>query len=240
VSCRTIIIVPVYNECQNIKHLIPAIFSFWPDVHVLVVDDNSPDGTANVVQEMLTDERVRLMRRGGVRGYGVACVAGFQYALTNGYDYIGMMDADFSHDPKDVKALADLVVGGADLAIGSRYIPGASVQNWPLWRWLLSVGANTYVRFVLQTRVSDNTSGFRVYRCAALKALCCESIQVRGYAFLIEIVHRARKLGLKIAEHPIVFREREEGVSKMTFKIQIEAFFAVLRMKFPFLFGAVS
>ena len=216
-----LILVVTYNEAANIARLIPAIRRHLPDASILVVDDNSPDGTGGVVRlAQATDDRVKLINRTDKRGYGSAAITGMQQAIRDGFDMIATLDADFSHDPADLPRLID-VLSRADVAIGSRYVGGIRVLNWEVRRLLLSLGANRYVRVLSGLKCTDCTSGFRAYRVAALKKVSFDGISSRGYAFLPELLFA---LGpVRIEEVPICYTERRVGQSKMGKKVIIEA-----------------
>lgn len=210
------VVIPTYNERENIVSLVPAILSLGPEYHVLVVDDQSPDYTGTAVAELARkDGRVHLLERSGRGGYGSAVTDGFKLALECGARRIFTMDADFSHNPKDL-ALLDRTLERADIAIGSRYLGGIRILNWSLGRLLLSVGANGYIRFLLRLPYTDCTSGFRGYRRRAVEHLASFRFNSRGYAFLVEILHAAAGAGFTVAEAPIVYTERRAGQSKMS------------------------
>lgn len=230
----SLIIIPTYNEIENIEPIIRAVMGlpFSPDV--LIVDDGSPDGTAEKVKELQAEfpERLHLEQRKGKLGLGTAYIHGFRYALARHYEYIFEMDADFSHNPEDLPRLYRACAEeGYDLAIGSRYINGVTVINWPIGRVLMSYFASTYVRFVTGMNIMDTTAGFKCYRRAVLASIDLDKIKFIGYAFQIEMKFNAWKLGFKIKEVPIIFKDREKGVSKMSTKIFKEAFLGVLQIK---------
>ncbi len=229
---KTLIIIPTYNEIENLQSLLTDIFSYAPETHILIVDDNSPDGTGKLADEISTENsRVSVMHRSGKLGLGTAYIAGFKYAIAHGYDAAFEMDADFSHDPK---YLPDFLkaIETADLVIGSRYIKGGSTPNWSLLRRFISGGGNMYTRFVLGISVHDCTAGFRCYRREVLENLDLDSIQAQGYAFQVEMAYRVFKKGYRIVETPIIFMDRRLGQSKMSGNIFIEGFTSVLRMRF--------
>jgi len=239
-SADTIIIVPTYNESHNIERLIDRLMQLRNEVDVLVIDDGSPDGTADKVKEAQKkyQDRIALIEREGKLGLGTAYVRGFQYALDKGYTYVCEMDADFSHDPNDADKLIDAVKAGeADVAVGSRYANGISIINWPLSRLILSYGANIYARTITGLPIFDTTAGFKCIKSDVLKAISIDRIKSNGYAFQIELHFRAWKAGFKLKEVSIVFREREEGVSKMSKAIVREAIWRVWALKFRSLFG---
>ncbi len=231
---RKLVIIPTYNEKENAENIIRAVMALVGEFHVLVIDDGSPDGTAAIVKG-LTKEfagRLFIIERSGKLGLGTAYITGFKWALEHGYDYVFEMDADFSHNPNDLLRLYDAcAVGGADLAIGSRYCDGIGVVNWPLGRILMSYFASVYVRTVLRMKVYDTTAGFTCYRRSLLETMDLDKIQLKGYGFQIETKYTAFKLGFKIVEVPIVFTDRKEGVSKMSSGIFGEAFWGVLKMR---------
>ncbi len=230
----SLIIIPTYNELENIEPIIRAVMglSFLPDL--LIIDDCSPDGTADKVKELQKEfpGRLHLEQRKGKLGLGTAYIHGFRYALARHYEYIFEMDADFSHNPEDVPRLYSACAHeGYDLAIGSRYINGVTVINWPIGRVLMSYFASTYVRMVTGMEIMDTTAGFKCYRRAVLANIELDKIKFVGYAFQIEMKFNAWKLGFKIKEIPIIFKDREKGVSKMSSKIFKEAFLGVLQIK---------
>ncbi|CUS98930.1 dolichol-phosphate mannosyltransferase [Candidatus Kryptonium thompsonii] len=237
---RALVIIPTYNEAENIKELIPAILkqeALVPSsvkIDVLVVDDNSPDGTADVVKELKKkfSGKVHLIEREGKLGLGTAYVEGFKFALKEGYDFVFEMDADLSHDPKEIPNLLKGALDSYDIVIGSRYSHGVSVMNWPMRRVLLSYFANLYARKLTGVPVKDLTSGFKCISRKVLEKIDLDKIRSNGYAFQIELTVKAYYKGLKIVEHPIIFVERRSGVSKMSKKIVLEAFFMVIRLAF--------
>ncbi len=228
-SERTLVVVPTYNERENLPKLVERLFALPDAVEILVVDDGSPDGTGQWVTETATSEpRLHLLSRTAKNGLGRAYVAGFQWALEHEYDLVVQMDADFSHSPEDVpKLLAGIRATGADLAIGSRYVGGIRVINWPLKRLVLSVGASYYVKWITGLPVWDPTGGFKCWRRRTLEAIDLPSVKSNGYGFQIEMNHRTWSRGFKVAEVPIIFADRIEGVSKMSKKIVIEALLMV-------------
>jgi len=228
-----IVIIPTYKEKENIEAIIKSISSLNTSFDILIIDDNSPDGTAGIVKNMqLTFPNLHIVERPGKMGLGTAYVAGFKWALENGYDYIYEMDADFSHDPRDLERLFKACKdGGADVAIGSRYISGVNVVNWPLARVIMSYTASIYVRIITGMRVMDTTAGFMCYKREVLENIKPEHIRSVGYGFQIEMKFSAWKLGYKIVEVPIVFTDRKLGASKMTGGIFNEALWGVLKMK---------
>jgi dolichol-phosphate mannosyltransferase len=237
----TLVIIPTYNEVKNIEKMIPTLIGLSVlQVDVLVVDDGSPDGTADVVKQMQHefDGRVHLITRAGKLGLGTAYVAGFRFALERDYLYICEMDADFSHDPMDVPRLVKMVSSGdADLAIGSRYNQGISIINWPLSRLILSYAANVYARTITRMKVFDTTAGFKCFHRRVLESLDLSRIKANGYSFQIEMHFRAYKKGFKIRELSVIFRERVEGVSKMSKGIVWEAIWMVWSLKLRSIIG---
>ncbi len=236
---KSLIIIPTYNEIENIKRLIRSIFALSNGYHILVVDDNSPDGTADESEKLSISYpgRLFIIKRKGKMGLGTAYITGFKWAIDRDYDYVFEMDADFSHDPAYLPALHDACAqGGADLAIGSRYVSGVNVVNWPLGRILMSYFASAYVRLVTGMKVKDTTAGFKCYRSEVLKSVDLDKITFKGYAFQIEMKFAVWKLGYKITEVPIIFTERRHGSSKMTGGIFNEALWGVIIMKFKSFF----
>lgn len=241
-SSDTLIIIPTYNEAHNIRRLIDRLMVLENTVDVLVIDDGSPDGTADHVKKAQKEyqDRVALIERPGKLGLGTAYVRGFEYAIDKGYNFVCEMDADFSHDPEDAEKLINEVkTGGADVAVGSRYSNGISIINWPLSRLILSYCANIYARTITGLPISDTTAGFKCIRREVLETISIERIKSNGYAFQIELHFRVWKAGFKIREVSIVFREREEGVSKMSKAIVREAIWRVWALKFRSIFGTL-
>jgi dolichol-phosphate mannosyltransferase len=237
---RSLVIIPTYNEADNVLKIIPEVLAQDEGFHVLVVDDNSPDGTANLVKEMQkSNSRIHLLERPSKRGLGTAYVAGFKYALSHEFDFAFEMDADFSHDPKSLLTLL-AKTEDCDLVIGSRYISGVNVVNWPMSRLILSYAANMYTRFVTGLPVRDATAGFKCYRRAVLESLDLDAITSNGYSFQIETNFMAWKKGFRVCEVPIVFVDRRAGVSKMSKHIVYEAAWMVWRLKFRNLFSKES
>lgn len=214
--------------------MVRKVMSLQGDFHLLIVDDGSPDGTAEIVRRLMTEFPARLFmeERKGKLGLGTAYIHGFRWALQRGYNYIFEMDCDFSHNPDDLIRLHEACVKGADVAVGSRYVSGGKVQNWPLGRLMMSYFASVYVRIVLWMNVKDTTAGFKCYKREVLEAIDFDSIKFVGYAFQIEMKYTAHRLGFKVVEVPITFIDRVEGVSKMSSKIFKEAFLGVLQMRF--------
>lgn len=230
---KNLVIIPTYNEKENVEKMVRKVFSLQVPFHLLIVEDNSPDGTAAIVKKLQKEfpDRLHLLERKGKLGLGTAYIAGFRWALQNGYEYICEMDCDFSHNPDDLERLWQAVYDGADLAIGSRYISGINVINWPLGRVLMSYFASQYVRIVTGMNVMDTTAGFKCYRRKVLETINLDRIKMIGYGFQIEMKFTAYKLGFKIIEVPIVFTDRKEGTSKMSGGIFNEAFWGVIKMK---------
>ena len=231
----SIVIIPTYNEKENIENIIRAVFALDKCFHILVIDDGSPDGTAAIVHRLIDTEfadRLFIKERLGKLGLGTAYIAGFKWALEHNYDYIFEMDADFSHDPNDLPRLyAACHDEGYDVAIGSRYVSGVNVVNWPIGRVLMSYFASKYVRFVTGFNVHDTTAGFKCYRRCVLESIPLDQVRFKGYAFQIEMKYTAYKMGYKIKEVPVIFVNRREGVSKMNGGIFGEAFFGVMRLR---------
>ena len=229
---KKVIIIPTYNEKENIEKMIRTLRSLEGDYHILVIDDGSPDGTAAIVKSLQGEfpTQLHLIVRAGKQGLGTAYLTGFRWSLEQGYDYVFEMDADFSHKPSDVPRLyAACAEGGADLAIGSRYCNGISVINWPIGRVIMSYYASAYVRTV---KVYDTTAGFKCYSRKVLETIDFDRIKMRGYGFQIEMKYNAYKLGFKLVEVPIIFEDRKEGTSKMSSGIFGEAFWGVLQLRF--------
>ena len=232
---KNLVIIPTYNEKENIKAIITAVMELPIEYHVLVIDDGSPDGTASIVKTLMANQfagKLHLVERTGKLGLGTAYIAGFKWAIEHQYDYIFEMDADFSHNPQDLLKLYDACANqGADVAIGSRYVSGVNVVNWPMGRVLMSYFASKYVRFVLGMKVHDTTAGFVCYRRNVLETIELDKIRFKGYAFQIEMKFTAYKCGFKIQEVPIIFVNRVLGTSKMSGGIFSEALLGVIRLK---------
>ncbi len=234
---KTLIVTPTYNERKNIRELVSTLFELNPDFHILVVDDSSPDGTAEIVEELQADcANLHLLSRNDKTGLGSAYIAGFNYALERDYEAVVQMDADMSHDPKDVPLLIE-AIENADLAIGSRYLSGINVVNWPLQRLIISYGANIYTRLVTRLPVRDATGGFKCWRREALDAINLDGVRSQGYSFQIEMTYRAWLKGFRITEIPIIFVDRTVGESKMTRSIMLEAAVMIPRLRIWKLFG---
>ena len=231
---RKLVIIPTYNEIENVEKIIRAVLSLDGDFNILIIDDGSPDGTAAEVKKLQAEfpERLNLLERSGKLGLGTAYLTGFRWALDNGYDYVFEMDADFSHAPSDLPRLYAACAGGADMSIGSRYSKGVSVVNWPIGRILISYFASVYVRTVLRFKIFDSTAGFVCYTRRVLEAIDFDAVQMKGYGFQIEMKYTTYKLGFKIEEVPVIFINRQEGVSKMSGSIFGEAFWGVLKLRF--------
>jgi dolichol-phosphate mannosyltransferase len=235
----SIIIIPTYNEKENIENIIRAIFGLQKEFNILVVEDNSPDGTADIVRRMQGEfpDRLFMIERKGKLGLGTAYIAGFKWALERGYEYIFEMDADFSHNPNDLPRLYEAChTKGGDLAIGSRYVSGVNVVNWPMGRVLMSYFASKYVRLVTGLPIHDTTAGFVCYRREVLRTINLDAIQFKGYAFQIEMKHTAYKCGFNVVEVPVIFVNRELGTSKMNGSIFGEAVFGVIKLRMNSLF----
>lgn len=230
----TVVIIPMYNERENAAAIIDAVLELPHQFDILVIDDNSPDGTAAIVKEKIAENpgRLHIIKRAGKLGLGTAYITGFKWALGQGYDYICEMDADFSHNPADLMKLYQATaVDGADVAVGSRYVTGVNVVNWPMGRVLMSYYASKYVRLVTRMKVHDTTAGFVCYRRRVLETIPLDKIKFKGYAFQIEMKFTAYKYGFRIAEVPIIFVNRVLGTSKMSGGIFGEAVFGVIRLK---------
>ena len=231
---RKIVIIPTYNEKENIEKIIRAVFSLDGEYHILVIEDGSPDGTAQIVRRLQEEypDRLHMIERKGKLGLGTAYITGFKWSVENGYDYIFEMDADFSHNPNDLPRLYEACAkNGADLAIGSRYCNGISVINWPIGRVIMSYYASVYVRTVLGMKVYDTTAGFKCYRRNVLETIDLDKVRMKGYGFQIEMKYTTFKLGFNIQEVPIIFVDRTEGTSKMSSGIFGEAFWGVMKLK---------
>ncbi|HXH99327.1 MAG TPA: polyprenol monophosphomannose synthase [Sphingobacteriaceae bacterium] len=234
----SIVLIPTYNEKENIEKIIRKVFSLPRPFHVLIIDDGSPDGTADITKALQTEFHNKLFieERAGKQGLGTAYIHGFKWALSRSYEYIFEMDADFSHNPDDLIRLRQACVDGADLAIGSRYVNGVNVVNWPMSRVLMSYFASKYVQFITGMPIHDATAGFKCYRRIVLETINLKKISFIGYAFQIEMKFTALKHGFTVMEVPIIFTDRTEGTSKMSTKIFREAFLGVIQMKIDSLF----
>lgn len=230
---KALVIIPTYNERENIEKMIHTIFSLDNNYHILIVDDGSPDGTASIVKNLRNKypDSLFIIERSGKQGLGTAYIAGFKWSLENNYQFTFEMDADFSHNPQDLVVLHNACLNGADLAIGSRYKSGVNVVNWPMGRVLMSYFASIYVRLVTGMKIYDTTSGFKCYRRIVLETIEFNKIRFKGYAFQIEMKFTAWKSGFRIVEVPIIFTDRREGTSKMSGGIFNEALWGVLQIK---------
>ena len=231
---RKIVLIPTYNERENIENIIRKVFSLEGGYDILIIDDGSPDGTAAIVKRLQQEfpERLHMIERPGKLGLGTAYITGFKWSIDKGYDYTFEMDADFSHNPDDLPRLYQACKDGADLAIGSRYCDGISVINWPIGRIIMSYYASVYVRTVLGMKVFDCTAGFKCYSNKVLRTIDLDKVEMKGYGFQIEMKYTTYKLGFKITEVPIIFVNRKAGTSKMSGGIFGEAFWGVMKLKF--------
>ncbi|WP_454892622.1 polyprenol monophosphomannose synthase [Alloprevotella tannerae] len=240
----SIVIIPTYNEKENIENIIRAVFALPKSFHILIIDDGSPDGTASIVRGLMQDEfadRLFMVERQGKLGLGTAYICGFKWALEHGYDFVFEMDADFSHNPEDLPRLYHACADeGFDVAVGSRYVSGVNVVNWPMGRVLMSYYASRYVQFVTGIPVRDTTAGFKCYRRRVLETVDLDAIRFKGYAFQIEMKFTAYKLGFKIKEVPVIFVNRREGTSKMSGGIFGEALFGVMRLRWAAIAGKIK
>ena len=231
---KKLVIIPTYNEIENISRMIDTVMALDGEFDMLVIDDGSPDGTAAVVRERQKElsARLHMIERKGKLGLGTAYIAGFKWALERDYDYVFEMDCDFSHNPEDLKRLYAAACEGSDVVVGSRYVKGVNVVNWPMSRLLMSYFASVYVRVVTRMPVRDATAGFVCYSRRALETLDLDNVKMKGYGFQIEMKYSAWSLGLKVSEVSIIFTERQEGASKMSGGIFGEAFFGVMKLPF--------
>jgi dolichol-phosphate mannosyltransferase len=238
----TLVIIPTYNEKENIEKIIRKVFSMEKNFHILVIEDNSPDGTANIVKRLIPEFKDQLFieERKGKLGLGTAYVHGFKWALKRNYQHILEMDADFSHNPEDLSRLRDACQKEADVAVGSRYIKGVSVVYWPMARILMSFFASKYVRFITGLKITDTTAGFVCYNRNVLETIDLDSIRFVGYAFQVEMKFKAWKLGFKVTEVPIIFTDRTEGTSKMNKSIFKEAIFGVIQLRIMSIMGTIK
>lgn len=240
----SIVIIPTYNEKENIEKIIRAVFALPKSFHILIIDDGSPDGTASIVKGLMEAEfadRLFMVERQGKLGLGTAYICGFKWALEHGYDFVFEMDADFSHNPEDLPRLYHACADeGFDVAVGSRYVSGVNVVNWPMGRVLMSYYASRYVQFVTGIPVRDTTAGFKCYRRRVLETVDLDAIRFKGYAFQIEMKFTAYKLGFKIKEVPVIFVNRREGTSKMSGGIFGEALFGVMRLRWAAITGKIK
>ena len=240
---KRIVIIPTYNEKENIEKIIRYVFSLPNVFHILVIDDGSPDGTADIVKNLMPEfsDKLFLEERKGKLGLGTAYIHGFKWCIQKGYDFIFEMDADFSHNPNDLTRLYHAACEyAADVVVGSRYCKGVNVVNWPMSRVLMSYYGSAYVRFVLRTKIQDNTAGFICYRRKILESINLDQIKHIGYGFQIEMKYVAAKLGFKVMEIPIIFTDRTEGTSKMSKGILKEAIFGVLKLRLMAAFGGIE
>lgn len=239
---NSLVIIPTYNEKENIEKIIRFVFDLKENFDILIVEDNSPDGTADIVKKLMKEfsDDLFILERKGKLGLGTAYIAGFKWALDRKYDYITEMDADFSHNPRDLKLLREACINGADAAIGSRYIKGVNVVNWPMGRVLMSYFASKYVRIITGMKIMDTTAGFVCWTRKVLETLDLDKIKFVGYAFQIEMKYSAVKLGFEVTEVPIIFTDRTEGVSKMDQGIFTEAIFGVIQLRMRGLFGGIK
>ncbi len=238
-----LVIIPTYNEKENISNIIHAVFDLEKDFDVLIVEDNSPDGTAEIVKSLMEkfEDRLFILERKGKLGLGTAYIAGFKWALERQYDYIFEMDADFSHNPKDLERLYHATaIDKADVSVGSRYITGVNVVNWPMGRVLMSYFASYYVRLITRLKIKDTTAGFVCWTRRVLETIDLDRVRFVGYAFQIEMKYTAVKLGFEVAEVPIIFTDRTEGESKMNKSIFREAIFGVMELRFRGLLGMIK
>lgn len=229
----SLVIIPTYNEKDNIENIIRAVFALDTPFHILIVDDGSPDGTADIVKHLMQEfeGKLYIQERKGKLGLGTAYIHGFKWALERDYAFVFEMDADFSHDPNDLPRLREACLNGGDVAIGSRYCKGGKVKNWPFGRWLMSYGASLYVRTILWINTKDTTAGFKCYKRKVLETIDLDAIQFIGYAFQIEMKYTAKRQGFNVVEVPVTFVDREFGESKMSIGIFKEAFIGVWKMR---------
>lgn len=228
---KSVVIIPTYNESDNVENMLKTLKGLYPELSILIVDDGSPDGTAKIVKNyQATHPNVHILERSGKLGLGTAYITGFKWALEKGFEFVFEMDCDFSHDPKDMQALL-AAAQNCDLAIGSRYIGGIRILNWPMKRLLLSYFASIYTQIITGMKIQDATGGFKCFRASTLRKINLDKIFSNGYSFQIELNYKAWKMGLKLQEVPITFSERREGQSKMSSKIVREAIWAVWRMR---------
>jgi len=240
----SLVIIPTYNEKENVEQIIRAVLALENAFHILIIDDGSPDGTADIVKRLRDEEfidRLFLLERSGKLGLGTAYIMGFKWALEHEYQYVCEMDADFSHDPKDLPRLFEAVTSGrADVAVGSRYVSGVNVVNWPMGRVLMSYFASKYVRLITSLPVHDTTAGFVCYSSRVLKTIDLDAICFKGYAFQIEMKFTAHRLGFRIEEVPVIFVNRRLGTSKMSGGIFSEALFGVIKLRLRALMGKIK
>lgn len=240
INMKTLVIIPTYNEIHNVQKLIPLLLNSYPLIDILIVDDNSPDGTSDFVKNLTkSNKRVNLISREGKMGLGTAYVAGFKFMLANGYDTAVQMDADFSHDPKEIENFLE-EINSCDLVIGSRYIYGVRVINWPIRRLILSYSANLYSRIITGMPVKDGTGGYKCFRRKVLESINLDEIHSNGYSFQIEMNFKTWKKGFSLKEIPITFVDRVQGKSKMSKKIVREAIFMVWKLRLKSIFGTLN
>jgi len=234
----SLVIIPTYNEKENIERMIRKVFSLPHNFHLLIVDDGSPDGTATIVKDLqgVYPDQLFILEREGKQGLGTAYIAGFRWAIERKYDYIFEMDADFSHNPEDLIRLRTACIEGADMSVGSRYVTGVNVVNWPMSRVLMSYFASVYVRFITGVNIQDFTAGFVCYRRRVLETIKLDKVKFVGYAFQIEMKYTAERHGFKVVEIPIIFTDRTAGNSKMSRGIFKEAIWGVIQMKINSIF----
>lgn len=239
---NSLVIIPTYNEKENIEKIIRFVIELKENFDILIVEDNSPDGTADIVKRLMKEfsDTLFILERKGKLGLGTAYIAGFKWALDRKYDYIIEMDADFSHNPRDLSRLREACVNGADAAVGSRYIKGVNVVNWPMGRVLMSYFASKYVRMVTGMDIMDTTAGFVCWTRKVLETIDLEKIKFVGYAFQIEMKYSAVKLGFEVTEVPIIFTDRTEGESKMDKGIFTEAIFGVMQLRMRAMVGGIK
>ena len=236
-----VVIIPTYNEKENIENIIRYVVGLTPEFDILIIEDNSPDGTGDIVEKLQQElPQLHMIRRAGKLGLGTAYITGFKWSLAHGYEYIFEMDADFSHNPDDLVKLYEACSTGADMSIGSRYVTGVNVVNWPMGRVLMSYFASKYVRFITGMKVHDATAGFVCYTRKVLESINLDKIRFKGYAFQIEMKFTAWTLGFRLKEVPIIFTDRTLGTSKMSGGIFTEAFLGVITMKIRSLFSKRS
>ena len=237
---RVLVVTPTYNEADNIEVFIGQVLSQGPEINMLIVDDNSPDGTGNIVERLSKEDlRIHLIRRAGKMGLGTAYVEGFRFAIAQRYDYVFEMDADFSHNPDEIPRFLSRVES-CDLVLGSRYTNGVRVINWPIRRLLLSYSANLYTRIITGMPVKDATGGFKCFKREVLEAINLDKVRSNGYAFQIEMTFKAWSKGFRVCEQPIIFADRQSGVSKMSKSIVYEAVFMVWKLKILHMIGKLS
>jgi dolichol-phosphate mannosyltransferase len=239
----SLVIIPTYNEKENIEKIIRKVFSLEIDFHILIIEDNSPDGTADIVKTLMKEfpGQLHIEERKGKLGLGTAYIHGFKWSLKHNYDYTFEMDADFSHNPEDLIRLRHACANeGGDVAIGSRYVTGVNVVNWPMGRVLMSYYASAYVRFITRMKIRDTTAGFKCYKKEVLKTIDLDKIKFLGYAFQIEMKYVSWKLGFNVVEVPIIFTDRIEGTSKMNSSIFKEAIFGVIDLRLRGMFNRIK